>query len=297
VTTAHVPDEPAAPDHGSGGLVRLRIDLAYDGTAFSGWAWQRGRELRTVQGELERGLAVVLRQGTRVPVVCAGRTDAGVHARAQVAHADVASSAWRGDGDAVRNRLNGFLPLDVRVHSVVAAPAGFDARFSASSRLYRYRLADRPEAVDPLRRHEVVVVDRPLNVAAMNVAAAAVVGEHDFAAFCRRRDGASTVRRVLRLGAARTADGLVVVTVEADAFCHSMVRSLVGALREVGEGRREPAWVAEVLAGRERVPSVHVAPPHGLTLEAVVFPEAAELAARAAAVRAAGPRIVGTEPA
>jgi tRNA pseudouridine38-40 synthase len=286
-------DEPVASPSGGGGLVRWRLDLAYDGTDFAGWAWQRGRDLRTVQGEVERALATVCRAGERVPVVCAGRTDAGVHARGQVIHADLPTGAWpegAADADDLVRRLNGVLPADVRVRAARVAPEGFDARFSAASRTYRYRICDRPQDLDPLHRHEVLVVKQALNVAAMNEAAAQLVGEHDFASFCRRREGASTVRRLAKLSFSRTADGLVVGTVEADAFCHSMVRSLVGALLAVGDGRRPPAWVADLLAGRERSSSVHVAPPHGLTLEAVAFPDDAQLAERAAAVRAAGPR-------
>jgi tRNA pseudouridine38-40 synthase len=182
-------------------------------------------------------------------------------------------------------RLNGVLPHDVRVREVSVAPPGFDARFSPLSRIYRYRICDRPEHLDPLHRHEVVVVSSPLRVAAMNEAAAPLVGLHDFGGFCRRREGATTIRTLLRLGFSRTDDGLVVGTIEADAFCHSMVRSLVGALVDVGQGRRDPAWLEACLRSGERVPAVHVAPAHGLTLEAVVFPDAQELAARATATR------------
>jgi tRNA pseudouridine38-40 synthase len=291
-------DEPVTSPAGGGGLVRWRLDLAYDGTGFAGWAWQRGRDLRTVQGELERALAIVWRQGERVPVVCAGRTDAGVHARGQVVHADTAPTVWPADAaDELVRRLNGVLPVDVRVLGAAVAPDGFDARFSALSRTYRYRICDDPRFVDPLRRHEVLEVKQRVQVAAMNQAAALLVGEHDFAPFCRRREGASTVRRLTKLSFSRTADGLVVGTVEADAFCHSMVRSLIGALLAVGEGRRDPGWVAELLAGSERSSSVHVAPAHGLTLERVTFPDDAQLAQRAAAIRAAGPRSLAVDDA
>ena len=271
--------EPAAPDPGDGGLVRLRLDLGYDGTDFSGWARQPGR--RTVQGTVEDALATVLRvPGTRV--TCAGRTDAGVHARGQVAHADLppaAVEAVGGTGGLTR-RLAGVLPADVRVAAVAPAPAGFDARFGALWRRYAYRLSDDPAGVDPLRRHEVVDHRRPLDVAAMDDAARGLVGEHDFAAFCRPREGATTVRTLVEHTWSRDG-GLVVARVVADAFCHTMVRALVGAALAVGEGRRPTSWPADVLAGRERRPDVQVAPPHGLTLEEVRYPGDADLAARA----------------
>jgi len=270
----------------------VRLDLAYDGTDFSGWAWQRGSGLRTVQGVLEAALALVLRLPEAPRTTCSGRTDAGVHARGQVAHVDLDPDlVARTDAAELMRRLNGVLPRDVRVHSVSVAPPGFDARFSPTSRIYRYRICDRPEHIDPLRRHEVVLTRSPLSVAAMNQAAAPLVGLHDFGAFCRRREGATTIRTLIRLGFSRTDDGLVVGTVEADAFCHSMVRSLVGALIDVGDGRREPGWLTARLAAGERVPDIHVAPAAGLTLEQVVFPPDAELAARADSTRRSRERV------
>jgi tRNA pseudouridine38-40 synthase len=275
--------EPAAPVPGDGGLVRLRLDLGYDGTDFSGWARQPGR--RTVQGVVEDALATVLRApGTRV--TCAGRTDAGVHARGQVAHADVPVAAVDAAGgtSGLTRRLAGVLPADVRVAAVAPAPDGFDARFGALWRRYAYRLSDDPAGVDPLRRREVVDHRRPLDVAAMDEAARGLVGEHDFAAFCRPRGGATTVRTLIEHTWSRDG-GLVVARVVADAFCHSMVRALVGASLAVGEGRQPTSWPADVLAGRERRPDVQVAPPHGLTLEEVRYPDDADLAARAGQAR------------
>ncbi len=260
--------------------MRLRIDLAYDGTSFHGWAAQPG--LRTVQGELEAALATVLRTPEPVPVVCAGRTDAGVHARGQVAHADVETVP----GGSLDRRLNGVLPLDVRVRGVVAAPPGFDARFGALWRRYAYRVADAGTPLDPLTRHHVLARPRPLDLDLMNEASATLVGRHDFAAFCKRRAGATTIRTLLDLAWSRDDGGRAVATVRADAFCHSMVRSLVGCLFAVGEGRRSPGWAAEVLAAERRDPAVAVAPAHGLTLEEVAYPPAAELAARAEQTRA-----------
>jgi tRNA pseudouridine38-40 synthase len=266
--------------------VRVRIDLGYDGGGFHGWARQPG--LRTVQGELERALDTVLRvEGSSLTV--AGRTDTGVHARGQVAHVDVDDAvvdAARGRaahsaGDVLLRRLNGVLDPDVRVRRVGAAPPGFDARFSAVWRRYAYRIADRPEAVDPLRRSHVLVASQPLDEAAMAGASAVLLGEHDFAAFCRKRPGATTIRTLLELGWARQSDGLLVGTVRADAFCHNMVRALVGCLVAVGEGRRDAAWAAGVRAGRQRDPAVTVVQPHGLTLEEVGYPGDAELARQA----------------
>jgi tRNA pseudouridine38-40 synthase len=258
--------------------MRLRMDLAYDGAAFHGWA--RQPELRTVQGELERALATVLRVG-EVAVTCAGRTDTGVHARGQVAHVDVEEA----DPDALRRRLDGVLPDDLRVRRVVAAPEGFDARFSAVWRRYAYRIADRPEAQDPLARGHVLAWRRPLDDAAVSAASKELLGRHDFASFCKRREGATTIRTLLDLSWERDDAGVLVGTVRADAFCHHMVRSLVGCLLAVGEGRRPPAWAAEVLAAATRDPAVPVVPAHGLTLEEVGYPPDDELAAQAEASR------------
>ncbi len=208
----------------------------------------------------------------------AGRTDAGVHARGQVAHADV-PAAVAADRLLLR-RLHGLLPEDVRVRAVSVAPPGFDARFSALARTYRYRIADGPQAIDPLRRREVLSWPRPLGLEAMQAACAPLLGEHDFVAFCRRREGATTIRRVLKLGWEREGGGLLVLTVRADAFCHSMVRSLVGALMAVGEGRYEPAWPGSLLARRRRADEVSVVPPHGLVLEHVAYPPDDQLLAR-----------------
>jgi tRNA pseudouridine38-40 synthase len=260
--------------------VRLRLDLAYDGTDFHGWAAQPG--LRTVQGELASALATVLRTSD-VQIVCAGRTDAGVHARGQVVHTDVADP---GPVDVLHRRLNGVLPADVRVRRVAEAPAGFDARFGALWRRYAYRIADRADAVDPLRRAEVLAWPRPLDLDAMNAASALLVGHHDFAAFCKQREGATTIRTLLELSWARDEAGVAVGTVRADAFCHSMVRSLVGCLVAIGEGRRPVAWAGEVLSAAVRDSAVPVLHAHGLTLEEVAYPPDAELAARAEQTRA-----------
>jgi tRNA pseudouridine38-40 synthase len=263
--------------------VRLRIDCGYDGSGFSGWAAQPGR--RTVEAVLGAALGRVLRLPSPPGLTVAGRTDAGVHARGQVVHADVPAAAWVAVAGGAVARLAGVLPPDVRVHAVGPAPDGFDARFSALWRRYRYRVCDDPAAADPLRRHETLWYFRRLDLDVMNEAALGCLGEHDFAAFCRRRAGASTVRTLHTLEWHRDGDGTAVATVVADAFCHNMVRSLVGALLAVGEGRRPVRWPAEVLAAAVRDPAVRVMPPHALCLEEVGYPPADALAARAAAAR------------
>ncbi len=270
--------------------MRLRIDLSYDGAGFHGWA--RQTNLRSVQEDVETALDTVLRT-TGTSLTCAGRTDAGVHARGQVVHVDLdpdlltwaTSRAAESPVSSLVRRLNGLLAHDVRVHRVTEAPAGFDARFSALWRQYAYRIADRVDLVDPLTRNHVLAWPRELNLAAMNEAAAALLGEHDFASFCRKRVGATTIRTLQDLTLARDDHGLAVATVRADAFCHSMVRALVGCLLAVGDGRRTPDWPAQVLAGRRRDPGVTVARAHGLTLEEVRYPQDEQMAAQARSAR------------
>ncbi len=256
--------------------MRLRLDLSYDGSGFHGWATQPA--LRTVQETVESAIATVLRLAERPQLTCAGRTDTGVHARGQVAHVDLHEV----DPELLLRRLRRVLPDDVVIRGVTRAPDGFDARFSAVERRYVYRLCD--GVPDPLTRGSVVRAPKPLDVDAMNDAAAHLLGEHDFASFCRRRDGATTIRTLLELHTVREGD-LVSTTVRADAFCHSMVRSLMGALVAAGEGRHESDLAAELLRARVRDPRVKVMPAHGLTLEEVVYPADADLAARAAQAR------------
>ena len=261
--------------------MRIRLDVAYDGTSFHGWAAQPG--LRTVEGELAAAAATVLRV-PEVRLTCAGRTDSGVHARGQVVHLDL--DALPDGPERLARRLNGILDPDLRVRRAAVVPEAFDARFSALWRRYVYRLADEPAAIDPLARAHVLVWPRPVDVGAMNAAALGLVGQHDFASFCRQREGATTIRTLLDLHWSREPDGLVVAHVRADAFCHSMVRALVGASLSVGEGRRDPSWPGEVLAAERRDPSALVAPARGLTLEEVGYPIEAELGARTVITRA-----------
>ncbi len=284
----------------SSDVVRARLDFSYDGSAFHGWAAQPG--LRTVQDELESALARVVRRGDGsagegLRTTVAGRTDAGVHSRGQVAHVDVPLDAWerlpgrsdRSAEDALRARLTGVLPHDVVVREVSVAPAGFDARFSALERRYAYRLCDDPARRDPLTRAHVVHHSRALDVGALDAASSTLTGLRDFAAFCKAREGATTIRDLVEFSWSRPAsgvdEGLVVATVRADAFCHSMVRGLVGAVLAVGEGRRDLAWLGNVAGHPERSQAIAVAPAHGLTLEHVTYPDASELAARAEQTR------------
>ncbi len=265
---------------------RWRLDIAYDGSGFSGWARQSG--LRTVQAELETWIARVLRLAEPVRLVCAGRTDSGVHARGQVAHLDLDAST-RVDPDALTRRLNRVLPSDLVVHRICAAPVGFDARFSAIWRRYVYRLSDAGLPPDPLYRSQVTALRWPLDVDRLNGSAADLLGLRDFGAFCKRRDGGTTIRTLLQLDAARLTDGpmrgVIECTVRADAFCHSMVRALVGALTVVAAGRRDPAWLNEVTERAVRAAGVPVLPPGGLTLEEVGYPAEDLLAARAREAR------------
>ncbi|HEX7302523.1 tRNA pseudouridine(38-40) synthase TruA [Lentzea sp.] len=257
----------------------MRLDLGYDGTEFSGWARQPSR--RTVCGVLEDTMSMVLRED--VVLTVAGRTDAGVHASGQVAHVDLPESVGVAG---LPRRLARVLPADVRVFSARVVPSAFDARFSALRRHYEYRVADADFGALPLRRLDTLAWPRPLDVAAMNSAAALLLGERDFCAFCKRREGATTIRELQRLSFVRSpSDGVVTAFVSADAFCHSMVRSLVGALLAVGEGRKAVEWPASLLSLSGRASGVAVAPAHGLSLVRVDFPLDSELGARAEVTR------------
>jgi tRNA pseudouridine38-40 synthase len=270
--------------------VLIKVVLGYDGTDFSGWAAQPGR--RTVEGTLSEALKQVLRLPSRPLLTVAGRTDAGVHARAQVAQFEL--PAW--EPGRLERALHAVLPPDLRVHHLEPAPPGFNARFSAIWRRYSYRICDDPARQDPLRRRDTVWYRNKLDLAAMNAAAEQLQGEHDFAAFCRKREGATTIRALEKLRWQRDADGVATAEIVADAFCHNMVRALVGALVPVGEGRQPPQWPAHVLANLSRDPAVRVMPPHGLCLEEVGYPPDGELAARAVEsrrLRVPGPAAAG----
>jgi tRNA pseudouridine38-40 synthase len=273
------------------GVVRLRLDIAYDGTDFSGWAAQDGH--RTVAGVLDEAFSTVLRVPVRL--FAAGRTDSGVHATGQVAHVDVPTEslahahprAARADDTEFApliRRLAKFLPEDVRVRGILRAPAAFDARFSALRRHYAYRLSLAPYGAEPQQSRFVTPWPRPLDVDAMTAASAPLLGLHDFAAFCRHRPGATTIRELQRLDFERTGE-LLTAYVTADAFCWSMVRSLIGALLAVGEGRRETGWCAELLTETDRSSDFSAAPARGLTLIGVDYPPDDELADRVIVTR------------
>ncbi|MGJ0117646.1 tRNA pseudouridine(38-40) synthase TruA [Williamsia sp. MIQD14] len=286
------PDEPAV-DTVSGGFVvgsadrvRLRLDIGYDGTDFAGWARQPGQ--RTVCGEIEAVLTTILREP--VVLTVAGRTDAGVHAIAQVAHCDIAASALdtrslQNDPSQLIRRTARMLPTDVRIKAAAVVSTDFDARFSALRRHYRYRLTDAAWGAEPVSARDTATWSRQLDVAAMNAASATLIGLHDFAAFCKRREGATTVRDLQRFSWTRDDAGIAVAEVVADAFCWSMVRSLVGAVATVGEGRRSVDWCAGLLGETSRASAVPVAPACGLTLVGVDYPPPDQWAARGAVTR------------
>lgn len=276
--------------------VRIRLDLAYDGSAYHGWAAQPG--LRTVEGVLSEAMATLIRRQVRM--VVAGRTDAGVHARGQVVHLDLEDHEWHGlsrgrqldPAHALLRRLSGVLAREdgaVVVRHAHVVPDAFDARFSALSRTYTYRIADALTARDPLRRADTTWHRAPLDAPAMMAEAAAAPGLHDFGSFCRPREIGTTVRELQEFTVTRGEDGVINALLTADAFCHHMVRALIGAAVDVGEGRREPGWLSSRLGRPQWDDKVRLAPPHGLVLESVTYPREAELAARAAQTRAMRP--------
>jgi tRNA pseudouridine38-40 synthase len=275
--------------------IRVRLGVAYDGTSFAGWG--RQPSLRTVQGELEAALATVFqRHGEPPRLTVAGRTDAGVHATGQVAHLDLTESQLaslderRGQSGAesLARRLNGIAGLssDVVVTSSALAPAGFDARFSAIWRRYEYRVEDATYARNPLARSFTLSHPTVLDVAAMNEAAGSLVGLHDWASYCKPRDGGTTIRTLQEFRWDRSADGIILARVQADAFCHSMVRSLVGASIAVGEGKLTAADLSTLRDEKARTSAFKTAPAKGLTLVEVGYPPDEQLAARAEQTRA-----------
>ncbi|WAP52589.1 tRNA pseudouridine synthase A [Arthrobacter sp. ATA002] len=306
-------ERPAAPSR-DGGLFRIRMDLSYDGAAFYGWAAQDG--LPTIQGSLEAALEVLIRRPVRLTV--AGRTDSGVHARGQVVHFDLTESEWAGlsrgaaltPAEALVRRMRGILNKDltmalrrakapkraihamegaITVRSASVAPEGFDARFSALWRRYSYRIADRDASRDPLTRNTTLWHDFALDVVRMNAAAEAVLGVRDFLSYCKPRTGATTVRELQEFSFLRRPDGVIEAHVQADAFCHNMVRSLVGGAILVGAGERTPEWLERRLLARIRDSKSLLAAPHPLILEEVRYPADAELHRRAESTRAKRP--------
>ena len=283
-------DEPA--------LTRVRLDLSYDGTGFHGWATQPG--LPTVQGALEEALERIIRRPVRT--VVAGRTDAGVHARGQVVHLDLTEDEWTGltrgreglePGASLVRRLTGVLARlqgAVTVRDARRAPEGFDARFSALWRSYTYAISDSPQTRDPLNRRSTHWHGTGLDVQLMDAEARSLLGLHDFLTFCKPREGATTIRELQDFRFERDDRGLIIARLRADAFCHNMVRALVAAALQVGEGRQEPGWMTQRLAAQVRDSQTRLAPPHALVLEHVEYPDDGQspgaLAARAEGTRA-----------
>ena len=256
------------------GFRRLRIDLAYDGTNFSGWAIQPDR--RTVQEVVETALSTVAQSPAQT--IVAGRTDAGVHATGQVIHVDLPETL---ELDDLAYKLNRILDEDVRINKIEIAPPAFHARFSALRRYYEYRILDENKVIQPLARLNTASWYRPLDVDVMNRASALLLGTHNYAAFCKYREGATTIRTLETYQWRRDEEGCLVADVVADAFCYSMVRNLVGAIVCVADGRKDPEWISTLLEDKERVSDSLVFPARGLTLYKVDYPDAAELLERA----------------
>ena len=247
------------------GFRRLRIDLAYDGTNFAGWAKQPDR--RTVQECIEEALAKISRISPET--IVAGRTDAGVHATGQVIHVDVPEATSL---DELAFKLNRMLDEDIRINNVAVTKGAFHARFSATRRYYIYKILDGNRAVPPINRFDITPWYRDLDVDLLNSASALMVGEHDFAAYCKFREGSTTIRNLVRFDWSRNSDGILVAELAADSFCYSMVKNLVGAAVCVAEGRFGPDWIQATLENKERISDSLVFPSRGLTLRQVDYP-------------------------
>ena len=271
-------EPPALPGRG---FIRLRIDLSYDGTMFAGWASQP--KLRTVQREVEKVLQIAFHLPEPVHTIVGGRTDAGVHARGQVIHADVPESVLGEDFGKIKYSLNGLLDADVRILDLIQSPYGFDARFAAVARRYSYSFSD--GAPNPLYRNFVVPSWVKLDVDAMNQASKKLLGLNDFTAFCKRNEYGTSIRNLTQFDWHQTDFG-VMATLEADAFCYSMVRSIVGCVLPVGEGKRDIDYPKQVLDTQERQDEVVTMPPHGLVLEKILYAADDELMARQEITRA-----------
>ncbi len=270
------------------GFIRLRIDFGYDGTDFYGWSKQPG--LRTIQQSFLDALTTIFGESSNdFNLRVAGRTDAGVHAIGQVAHFDVTEAALQRLGRAsvpeIAHKLNGLLPNDLQVKSVSLAPAGFDARFSAINRRYRFRLADSVAEHNPLEARFTLEVAGTLDAGAMHIAAQQLVGLNDFASFCKPREGSTTIRELQEVVVRRAHGGVVEVELQADAFCHNMVRSIVGALIAVGQGKADAAKLRQLLESTSREGSFKVVAPHGLALLAIGYPADELLEAQAVKAR------------
>jgi tRNA pseudouridine38-40 synthase len=247
------------------GFSRLRVDLTYEGTNFSGWAKQPNE--RTVQEEVEKALGTITQ--TKVATIVAGRTDAGVHAKHQVIHTDLPTQT---DINNLSFRLNQILDADIRVLTAQWAPDNFHARFTAISRTYQYKIIDAGKVTAPLDRHDSTEWFRPLDIELMNSGSKLLLGVHDFFAFCKFREGGSTVKNLLTFNWYRDEKDVVICEISADSFRYNMVRNLVGAAVCVGEGRFKPEWMFDTLKNKERIPDSYVFPAKGLTLISVQYP-------------------------
>jgi tRNA pseudouridine38-40 synthase len=255
------------------GFLRLRLDIAYDGTNFSGWAKQPDR--RTCQEIIETTISKIAR--VQVETVVAGRTDAGVHATGQVVHVDVPENL---DLEDLTYRINRIMDEDLRITKISIAPPAFHARFSALRRSYTYKILDNNQVIPPLIRADIAPWYRTLDLNLLNEASALLLGSNDFAAFCKFREGSTTVRNLEKFSWIRDGAGLLIADVVADAFCYSMVRNLVGAVVCVADGRFQPDWVLQTLKNRERISDSLVFPARGLTLYKVEYPPDSELLER-----------------
>lgn len=260
---------PAAP---SGPLVRVRMTVAYDGRRFHGFARNAG--VRTVAGTLADALERVL--GHAVELTCAGRTDTGVHAWGQVVSFDALASVF--DPAVVTKSVNGLCGPEIAVRAVGVARPGFDARHAAVARRYRYTVFNRFEP-NPFVAATAWHVRDPLDLRTMTLACDPLIGEHDFSAFCRKPKGPfpgeppSLVRRVRDARWLDLGDGLLRFDIEANAFCHQMVRSIVGTLVDIGRGRLRAGELTGIMRSGDRSRAGNLAPPHGLCLWEVVYPE------------------------
>ena len=248
------------------GFARLRVDLTYDGTNFSGWAKQPNQ--RTIQEEFEKALSTILR--TPVATIVAGRTDAGVHAKHQVLHTDIPKDSKI---DNLTFRLNQYLTDEIRVLNTAWAPVNFHARFTAQSRTYQYKIIDGGKVTAPLDRYDSVEWFRKLDINLMNFGSKLLLGEHDFVAYCKFREGGSTVKNLLKFEWYRDENSILIGEIQANSFRYNMVRNLVGAAVCVGEGRFEPNWMKKVLDEKLRVSDSYVFPAKGLTLISISYPE------------------------
>jgi tRNA pseudouridine38-40 synthase len=258
------------------GFFRAKISLSYDGTSFFGWGKQSDR--RTVQGEIESALKTLYRQD--LETIVAGRTDAGVHASGQVIHVDLPIGDFGFDFEDLGYRLNRILTEEIRIKSAVRASKDFHARFGAIRRHYIYKIQDGLGIIEPVKRLDITPWYRNLDIQKMNQAAALLIGEHDFFSFAKYRENSTTIRNLERFDFQRDEQGLIISHVVADAFCYNMVRSLIGTMVYIGEGRFPVTWAKEILEKRERPSDSVVFPARGLTFVGVDYPQDELLASR-----------------